>query len=120
MDIVYTTEIKDGVFTMSFKAPRQLLLHEEFEKMVWDETLRRAHAEGHIPVGSILISASEPSADEPPMELREGESLLDRMQRWQQRNAARHIAEGMAEAYAAIPVEYVQITAEVQLGASLL
>lgn len=111
MDEQYECTAADGVFTMRFKAPRQLLLHEEFEAMVWDECLRHAHIGGHMPVGPILIETSE--VEDEPVEVVEGEPLKVRMQRWAEKNMAYHVAVGMGAG------DFMIVTASVQLGLSL-
>ena len=109
---MYECKAEDGVFTMTFEAPRQLLLHEEFEQMVWDETLRQAHAAGHIPVGPIHVEHAE-ITDEPTA-LIEGESLTQRMERWAAKNMHRHVMAGMTGG-----ADMIRVTAQVQVGLSL-
>ncbi len=116
MEPQFTTNVEDGVFTLIFTAPKRLLLHPDFESMVWDECLRRAHAEGHVPVGPIHIQTDD-VANEPQTPLVEGESLTDRMQRWANQHAAEHIQAGLFNLPP--PVDVMRVTAEVQIGASI-
>lgn len=108
MEPHYEQSAADGVFTLTFRATKQLLLHSEYEQMVWDECLRRAHAAGHIPVGPIHIEATDLTGTaSTPTALIEGESLGDRMRRW--------------ATYMGRPdqVDVIQVTASVQIGISL-
>lgn len=117
MEPVYETSTDDGVFTLKFQAPRQLLLHDDFDAMVWDECLRQAHAAGVMPVGPILVTHSEiEDAPPKPSELREGESMKERMERWQAENGHRYVMEGFASA---AQVDLIQVTASVQIGVAL-
>lgn len=59
MQVEYHASWDDKTFQMWFLAPRQLLLQQDWEQLVWDETLRQAHAQGVIPVGSVFIQAEE-------------------------------------------------------------
>lgn len=70
MDPSYEITAEDGIFTFQFRAPKQLLLHPQFEQMVWDECLRHAHAAGHIPVGPVHIEVV--NDDKPVEALEEG------------------------------------------------
>lgn len=121
LDPEYQETAEDGVFTLRFKAAKQLLLHPEFEQMVWDETLRRAHVAGHMPVGPIFIETAEyepPPA--PQTELIEGESLFDRMTRWSRtQDMSKYVMEGMAGQLGPVTVDLMQVTASVQLGLSI-
>lgn len=98
---IYSASMKDDVFTMTFTAPKQLLLNPEWENMVWDQTLRMAHEAGFMPVGPIFISYEE--VEPPPTQLIEGESLTSRIQRWQAANPLG-------------AVDLVKVTATVQVG----
>lgn len=62
----------DRAFRMWFIAPRQLLLQADWEQLVWDETLRQAHAAGVIPVGAVLVEAEEA----PMQRLTEGQPMI--------------------------------------------
>ena len=64
----YHCETTSTTFKMWFVCPRQLLLREDWEQLVWDETLRQAHSRGIIPVGSVLVEACEVSATGPLVE----------------------------------------------------
>lgn len=55
----YHCEVTDSAFRMWFLAPRQLLLMEEWEALVSDETLRQADARGVILLGSVMVRAEE-------------------------------------------------------------
>lgn len=109
------TELNGDIFTLRITAPKQLLLHEEFEAMVWDETLRRAHQQGLIPVGPVLVTTAEPIPE--PQHLIEGESLADRMQRYMTTEGNMHVAA----AFAGVPdtSDFMVVTATVQIGLSL-
>lgn len=109
----FECSVEGGVFTMSFSAPRQLLLDENFDSMVWDETLRRAHVAGHIPIGPVMITHAEHTPE--PTELREGESLTERMQRWAATNMVREMSIGLG----GTPPDLIRVTSSVNLGASL-
>lgn len=113
MDPMFECNAENGVFTMTFRAPKQLLLHPDYQQMVWDECLRRAHAAGHIPIGSILIEEAD---DQPEVqELVEGETLTARMERFMLARGNRLVLEG----FTGQPVDYMRVTAQVQIGASL-
>lgn len=111
---------EDGkVFTVKFRAPKQLLLHPEYSAMVHDEVLRRAHARGLIPVGEVFHSETDVGTaklTEPPEQgpLKEGESLVTRRLR----------AMGIGplsdkpRTFSAGP-DIMQVTAEVVIGSSL-
>jgi hypothetical protein len=107
MDPQYEEIVENGTFTLRFRAAKQLLLHPEFEQMVWDECLRRAHMGGHMPVGPIFISTAEADDNEPTTsELAEGEALV--MHR-----------VVLDTPFGQHSVEVIVVTAQVQLGLSL-
>lgn len=115
MEPQYETRVENDVFLMTFQAPRQLLLHPEFEAMVHDECLRQAHSQGVMPVGPILIEHSEIESA-PTSELREGETLKERMERWQATHGAKYVAQGFA---GAAQVDLIKVTASVSIGLAL-
>lgn len=101
MDPQYEEKVEGGVFTLTFRASKQLLLHPEFEQMVWDECLRRAHASGHMPVGPIFIETAEIESIQES--LTEGNPLI-----------VNPMAMG-----GVVSVNMMRVTAQVQLGLSL-
>lgn len=56
---VHTTESGTRVFTASFLVNTQQILMEDFEAAAHDAVLRHAHADGHMPVGPILVTTEE-------------------------------------------------------------
>lgn len=59
MNVEYHLDWDDKSFRMWFLAPRQLLLQDDWEQLVWDETLRQAHSQGVIPIGAVMVTAEE-------------------------------------------------------------
>ena len=51
-----TERTENGTFRLTFFAPRQILLLEDFEGLAWNECLVRAHQEGVVPVGPVVVS----------------------------------------------------------------
>lgn len=72
MSVTYHLDWDDKSFRMWFIAPRQLLLQEDWEQLVWDETLRQAHSKGVIPIGAVMVVAEEAP---PQQALVEGHAL---------------------------------------------
>lgn len=56
---VQTSPAGQRVLTVSFLVSTQQLLLEDFEAAAHDAVLRHAHADGHMPVGPILIRTEE-------------------------------------------------------------
>lgn len=110
---IYSTTVEDGVFTMTFTAPAQLLLRSDWENMVWDQTLRMAHEAGLVPVGPIFIeheATEKPKAE--PTPLVEGESLSDRVKRWNTTHQ-----QGILGPL--LQPDLIKVTASVQVGLQL-
>ena len=105
MEPEYHCKVENDTFIMTFDAPRQLLLNPDWEALVWNECIAQAGKMGVITTGSILITATE-IEKLPPTELKEGESLKERMERFME-TRGRRIVEGAF---------MVQITATVQVG----
>ncbi len=60
---VHTSESGTRTLTVAFLVSTQQLLLEDFEAAAHDAVLRHAHADGHMPVGPILIR-TEPAESE--------------------------------------------------------
>lgn len=56
---VRTSETGTRTLTVSFLVSTQQLLLEDFEAAAHDAVLRHAHADGHMPVGPILVRTEE-------------------------------------------------------------
>ena len=54
--------------------PQTMLMHPDWQNMVWDECLRRAHEAMLMPVGAVMISEPEPIEER--RELVEGSPLM--------------------------------------------
>jgi hypothetical protein len=101
LDPEYQTRVEGGTFILEFKAPSTLLLHPEYQNMVWDECLRRAHNEGCIPVGPVLVT-------EERIEKRQVESLID--------GVPMDIGAAVS---GSISYDVMKVRAEVSIGAAL-
>jgi hypothetical protein len=101
------TEVEGKTFKLILHAPRTMRSHPEFEKVMWDECLRRAHADGHMPVGPILIDTEDIETKTKPLEeLSEGEAMS---------LAARSLTSFLGGQEGPL----MKVTAEVTIGLSL-
>lgn len=69
-------ETPQDVFSQEYIVPSEFLFREDWEQIIWDETLRRAHALGKMPVGAIMIT-HEPGPDVYPSQINEDGSLSE-------------------------------------------
>ena len=48
-----------GTYKRVFYVPREFCIRPDWEQIIWDETLKAAHAAGKIPVGAIMIDTED-------------------------------------------------------------
>lgn len=102
--IVHTSDGGQRTLTVSFLVNARDLLLEDFEEAAHDAVLRHAHANGHMPVGPILIR-TEPAKYEQPKVV-EGRPMMRSLDDLQLDMA---IQQG----------DIVKVMADVELGLSL-
>ncbi len=93
-----------ATFVREYYVPKQFLLREDWQDILWDETLREAHQRGVIPVGPIMFTQEEvPSGVTAQQPLIPGVPM----------EVMPLMAAGLMR------VEMVKVTASVMLGAAL-
>lgn len=97
---VHTRDDGSRTLTVTFLAPVQATLLEDFEERCWNEVLTQAHAAGHMPTGPILISTETYTPTVEP-------------------GAVVASIDALAQLNAALAGDIVQVTGNVELGLSL-
>lgn len=125
MDPQYESSLsEDGkTFTLTFIAPKQLLLHPEYDAMVNDQVLRFAHQQAIIPIGAVFHTEEDYNPAGPPqVPLKEGEDMVTRRLRAMGIGPAGPKGSGipLGEMGMMGPrIDLMKVTAEVAVGSSL-
>jgi hypothetical protein len=111
MEPEYHCEVDEGLFVMTFVAPKQLLLNPEWKKLVHNECLDQAWKRGIITTGGVTVEYDD-LEKALPSELKEGETLKERMERYMA-TRGRHI---VAASFVQVDLMEVRAYARVEVA----